>query len=626
MSTPSTQTERTVRAWRAGSAFAAPLVLGLIAIVGFFVYPGHTFLESDSQIFMPVLLHRANPALFGQDILIKSVHTTYTIWDELALGIQRVTGLQIEPVLWCLQILLRFAGLLGVFWLLKTLLRGAFERQAENATSPPMPAASAAHWLALAGAAIYGMGAFVVGPSLQIIEAEPIPRAFSLPLVLLGLGLIGRGRLVAACIAGACAYLLHPPTSLAFWAVYLLAALVHTEDQKRWHGLALLPAAGVILQVFAWLEPLPVEVQEFFNRIDSSWEMLQRLRAPYVFPTGWHPSTFWVDACLVLLIALAYLRLRGSIEPRLRTFLWGLPLAGALSIPLTWLLLEKLRWSLMPQLQPMRYALYLSLFGIVLGYAAGMTAAVRQRRYAEAALWFMAAFSIGFLHLNLLWLTPLLVGSSVVSMGKARAPVAASDWMGLATGLPLAALIIWRRPFGFKVWEPANVKLLAVSAVFAVLLLLLVFVLRRMPRLVPLGAGALAIFLLVAAPAAGRNIPSDHRTRSMRELSAWAYHATPQNSVFLFADAGRGLEPGCFVIVRSAASLWTGRAGDRSTTSGCLATNGGSAGRRPWWAATQRPRSASIAGWGSISWCSRSFRPALPARWFTATPTTQWFP
>jgi hypothetical protein len=36
------------------------------------------------------------------------------------------------------------------------------------------------------------------------------------------------------------------------------------------------------------------------------------------------------------------------------------------------------------------------------------------------------------------------------------------------------------------------------------------------------------------------------RQGDIRLLSAWALHATPQDSVFLFPDAGRSLEPGVF--------------------------------------------------------------------------------
>jgi hypothetical protein len=541
---------------RGRPGFLIPLALAVLALLTFFVYPGHTFLESDSQIFVPVLLHQLDPGLFGQDILIKGVHTTYTVWDELALALHRASSLGVESVLFLLQIGFRLVGLLGVFWLLEAILVGVW-----TPTSTPGAAGAPQRWLALTGAAVYALGSWVPGPTLLTIEYEPTPRAFALPFVLLGLGLIGRGKFVAAGIAGACAYLLHPPTSLAFWGVYLLAALVHTEDEKRWHGLALLPAAAAALQVFVWLEPLPVEMQTFFMRIDPAWEKLQRLRAPYVFPSDWPRSAFWVHACLAALIAVAYVRLRPAVAPRLRTFLWMLPATGIASVPLTWLFLEKLKWSLMPQLQPMRYTLYLVLLGMLMCYAAGMERALRQPRYAEAGLWVMAALCVGFQAYNLFWLAPLLLVASLL-------PARFGERAAVAAGALFAAPVLWLKPFGFVAWAAPNLKVLGLAAAFALLLLLLVAAAKSKvqspkstagearPRLdfglwsldfrLTLAAVLLAIGLMVAAPAVGQPASRNLRTPPLLELSAWAEKVTPPNAVFLFADAGRGLEPGVF--------------------------------------------------------------------------------
>src|SRR5512140_2771998 len=114
------QPETTVAAAMPGRdpvRWLAPIMLAVLAILGFFVYPGHTFLESDSQIFMPVVLHRVNPTLFSGDIMISGTHTAYTVWDELLLGVHRVTGGQFESVLFVLQMVFRFAGMLGALWL-----------------------------------------------------------------------------------------------------------------------------------------------------------------------------------------------------------------------------------------------------------------------------------------------------------------------------------------------------------------------------------------------------------------------------------------------------------------------------------------------------------------------------
>src|SRR5512140_818839 len=236
------QPETTVAAAMPGRdpvRWLAPIMLAVLAILGFFIYPGHTFIESDSQIFMPVVLHRVSPTLFTSDSMISGTHTAFTVWDELLLGVHRATGWDFESTLYVLQMIFRLMGMLGVLWLLESLLGN--------------------RWLALLGAAVYEIGAWVHGAALITVEYEPVPRAFALPFVLLGLGLIARRHLMWAGIAGAVAFLLHPPTSLAFWAVFFISAILHTEDTARWNGLAWLPVAGFSLQIAAWLEPLPIE-------------------------------------------------------------------------------------------------------------------------------------------------------------------------------------------------------------------------------------------------------------------------------------------------------------------------------------------------------------------------------
>jgi hypothetical protein len=56
---------------------------------------------------------------------------------------------------------------------------------------------------------------------------------------------------------------------------------------------------------------------------------------------------------------------------------------------------------------------------------------------------------------------------------------------------------------------------------------------------------ALAAFFLLPAAGGIVNYPHLH-TPELAELSAWAHASTPRDSVFLFPDAARGLQPGIF--------------------------------------------------------------------------------
>lgn len=545
---------------------AVKLAVAGLALLSFFVYPGHTFLESDSQIFMPVVLHMQDPTLYRNDVVLEGPHTAYTLYDELLRGLNFITGIRHELLLYGLQIVFRLLGLLGVYWLLGSLeLEPGF---------------------ALLGAGICGLGAWVYGPTVLTVEYEPVPRAFALPLVLLGLGLVGRRRYTAAGIAGTAAFLLHPPTAAAFWLVYLVSALAGQGEaglKARWKAFAALAAGAVLLLVAAWLETGAHEDQLFLARIDPAWEKLQRLRAPYVWPSLLPNSYLWMYGCMGAVLAAAWrLAARSSAgaapdagaseagsdaadgAARLSIYLWMLPLIGLLSVPVTWFLIEKLKWAFMPQFQPMRYLLYDVLFGILLSYTAAIGLMRKRARYWEGALWLLAAFVLTFQPLHILWLAPLLLGVHLHGMrppaGRFAAPL---RWSALIAGVAGAAAVLVVRPFGIVFWTAPNLRTLGVGVGLALPIVLLAWLAARCPArppeaepagtsakpaawVLPAAVTLAAALLFLAAPLSGRRSSQDLITPELLQLSAWAREQTPADAVFLFPDAGRGLDPGIF--------------------------------------------------------------------------------
>jgi len=127
--------------------------------------------------------------------------------------------------------------------------------------------------------------------------------------------------------------------------------------------------------------------------------------------------------------------------------------------------------------------------------AAGIMAA-QMRRYLEAFAWFA-----------LLYLVPL--NTSVTVMPSWNRALAAAL---LAAGASLAAFAEARK---FR-WSAAA-----------------------------LAGVAIAAFFLVPTLGAVRTYPRLH-TPELAQLSAWARASTPREAVFLFADAGRQLQPGIF--------------------------------------------------------------------------------
>jgi hypothetical protein len=180
----------------------------------------------------------------------------------------------------------------------------------------------------------------------------------------------------------------------------------------------------------------------------------------------------------------------------------GLPLIGLASVPASYLLLEKCKLAVIPQFQPMRALLFATVVLLIAACAAGLKAA-SEKRPAEALLWLFVTFLVPMqLRFDQLWQMPWPgITMRRVALALALAAVAA-----------LAAWLAARSPR----W----------SAVFLACAILLPF------PLIPAVAG-----LHKAAPI---------ETSELRELSDWARASTPIYAVFLFPDAGRGLEPGVF--------------------------------------------------------------------------------
>jgi hypothetical protein len=443
-----------------------------LALIGFFVFPGHTYLQADTQIYVPFLEHLQDPGVLGRDMLARNLSAHFTIYDETALWAARATGVDLETVLAAAQILFRALGLAGVFLIASAL---GLERRP-----------------ALLVTAVFSLGAVIAGPSVLTIEYEPIPRAFAIPLVLLAAGLAARGSTMAAGLAAALAVLFHPPSAVAFCAVFLCVAW------WRKSVLPLVPLAAAVLALVA-----TAQTGIFFGRIASDVERIQRFRASYNWVSMWPHDLFRHYVLLWLFSLGAYLRVRKMAPRDAQILLVGLPLAGLLSIPVSYLLVEKLKWIAGPQIQPARAVLFVTAFAVILGAAAAMAAA-RRGRIWESALWLVPVFAVPAQGrvLDILWpdLSLPLIRTRVVVV------------LVLAV---LAALAAW-----------------AVDS-------------RRRWSAAALALAALVPFYALPQWAKVRNY-GRLGGADMDRLVAWVGSSTAHDSMFLFPDAGRGLEPGLF--------------------------------------------------------------------------------
>jgi hypothetical protein len=429
-----------------------------LALLTFFQFPGHTWLQEDSQIYAPILEHLRDPAVLRNDLLVERPHVAYTVYDEIAVTVSRATGLTFRDILFAQQIAARALGMWGV-WLLAIAL-------------------GLGEWPAFTVATIASLGAVIAGPSVLTLEYEPTPRAFAVPLLFLGIGLLAhRGYLSSACAAAA-AFVYHPLTAAPFWAIFAAVVLV----RRRYRALLPLGFALLLLLVAAKLQSGAGTA--WFGRLSATDEEIQRIRAAYVWVSTW-PADLILHHVLVFAIFLAaFLRIARKAPLEIRSPLVGLALLGLLAMPISWVLLERWHWALIPQVQPLRLLLFGTFGMVVAASVAGVQAALRGNLW-EAAVWFLPAYAI-----------------------------------------PTFTTLLG--PFA---WKPAAV-VLALAAATALA--------RRY-------AAVTALAAFVAIPVLGGvvNYPDLH-SPELAALSSWARATTPLDAVFLFPDSYRSRAPGIF--------------------------------------------------------------------------------
>ncbi|MFN8812609.1 MAG: DUF6798 domain-containing protein [Acidobacteriota bacterium] len=432
----------------------------LLTALGLTLFPGHSYLLSDTQVYIPLFEHLRQPSLYPNELLLEGAHLAFTLYDEITLALP----FPFEFSLFLQQFLFRWLGYIGAFLL---------ARSAGFATGPAA-LASALLWL----------GAFVYGPAVVTTEFEPVPRGFAVPLVVATLGLLASGRPRLASVCFALAFLYHAP---AVWPILLIALLLR-------HRPLLIAAAlsGALLFTAAQFQHGLVSPQPFFAFIDPAHRAIQQTRAPYNWISLW-PLRHILHCLLTAALAtLAFRRLEHTLPPSVQPFFRWLPLIGLATMPLSWLGLELVGWSLFPQIQPMRALLYC--------------------------------------HLLTLWLCPLAAAQSL----SRRAWLEASAWLIVPLSLSLRGEIFLLPPSAI----PPQLTL-------AALLLATTFLATRFShRALPFALCLLLAPLYGEIFSARAFKPAE--TPSLSALSSWAQSNTPTSSIFLFPDLGRRLEPGIF--------------------------------------------------------------------------------
>jgi hypothetical protein len=367
---------------------AAILSLLGIGLFGFFVFPGHTYLQQDSQIYLPMMERLVDGRLLGNDLIATHPHLSFTVYDEIAVTVRKVTGLDFQVVLVAQQIVTRLLGLLGVFLLAQS--------------------AGLSYSAAVLAAGMFGLGATVVGPSVLTVEYEPTPRTFALPLIVFAAGLASRREWRMAGAAAFAGFLYHPPTVAPVLLLMLLYLMMPWHMDGRGRFLGWVAAAVLVLLVAAKFQAGLRLEPDFFSRVAPDVEKLQRMRASYVFVDMWF-GQYGLHHFFLFAVAMgAWWRISERLEGFGQFLLGLLPVLGLLSLLVSYVAMDVMGWGLMPQLQPARTILWTTFAAVVsCTMAAGFADGAGERM-----VWLLLPLAVA-VHtrpLELLWpSTPVLL-------------------------------------------------------------------------------------------------------------------------------------------------------------------------------------------------------------------------
>ena len=433
----------------------------LITCLGIFVFPGHSYLSADTQIYVPMMERIYNPVLFFSDPMVTRPHLALTAYDEIAIALRNYAGLDFEHGLKLQQLIFRACAAAGL--LLIALRLGL---------SPP-----AAFFVA----AVVTLNATTLG--IGITEPEPIARSFAFGLLLLALGLAASGAELAAGMAVALGFLIHPPTIAPFWCV---AAFVVLRRAARPILLApLLPAIGVLL-VLMHFQAGGTEKIDLFRSLDPFQLALQRHYMEFSFISEWEAKRVLDLLAECVVVGAAFWKLGNRLKPPVRDWFWGFAALAAITVPFSWVVLDQLHWAAAGPVDPLRVLVYLGLLAAFLPAVCGLYAG-QAGRWWEAAIWFAIALALPVKDYLATWYVNV--------------------WLVVATGALIAGATL--------------------AACFA----------GRTRNLSLVAAGILP-FIVFSAPSL---VPPQKNpdTLELRQLAEWAKTTTDETTVFLFADDGQ---------------------------------------------------------------------------------------
>jgi hypothetical protein len=464
---------------------AALLCLSLLAVtwLEFQIFPGHSYLQSGTQVYVPVLQRLNTPGYLSRDLLSQTPDiVSYTIYDEVTLFLHDVVRLTFQQALQWQQFLFRLAAIVGLFLLARsTGLTGL---------------------LSVLLAALVSLGTTLAGPAVSLTDPEPLPSAFSACLILVAMGLFVCEKPLLSGFAAGLALCYDPVIALPFWLVLLAAFVFDQKLRKPIRPMA--PILLIFILLLANLSQLQPGVaaagQGLFSKISPRLAELQRFRTPNVWVAVWAGRESWHYVAVAALGVWAAVRIWPVLNQPIRWLVLGIGVTGLTSVLFSYLLLDCMHYAVIAEWQPSTTLVLTAGLAALLFGLAGMRA-ILLRRLWEAFGWFMVLFAlpINFRILELLHIF------NVKQLGNL-----------LLCGM-LAGVLTWLLvQFRGKRWR------------FAALL-------------IPVAA----MFILAYLHRDGSGLTASEMTQ-IRELADWAERDTWGSSMFLFPDAAKNTAPGAF--------------------------------------------------------------------------------
>lgn len=349
-------------------ARALLILLGLLAVTWFEfeVYPGHTYLQGETQLLVPMLERLDTPGFLSRDLVASNPVFAYTIYDEITESLHVGARLNFERALAAQQLLFRFAAIVGIFLLARAL----------------KVAAPAAVMLSAAVNAI----THLASPEAFVTNPEAVPAGFALPLVLLAAGLIVNRMPLLAGLAAGLALLYDPITAAPFWFLFLVAWAADPSLRRFlrpvWLALVIFSLLlGNLVQLQAGLG----DGQQITARMSEAMVQLIRFRTPWVWVTTWPGRGIQSYAFLLVASVWALALIWKHVSQIAKWVVVGLLASGFFSLAAAMILLAN-RAQFAAEMMPARNLAFTVviaalLFGAVSFYAA------QERRWRTSAAW-----------------------------------------------------------------------------------------------------------------------------------------------------------------------------------------------------------------------------------------------